>query len=440
MRSFEQALNWMEELQKFGIKPGLERMNWMLDRLGNPQRRLKFIHLAGTNGKGSTLQYLNGVLKVAGYQVGVFTSPAIDTFTSRIQVNGESISDEVFVELVQQVKPLVEELEQSEWGSPTEFEVTTILALLYFATKSYPDFVLWETGLGGRLDSTNVVTPLVSVITNIGLDHTDILGSTKEAIAAEKAGIIKNGFPVITAETDPKALTVLQNVASAKKAPLYQLGEEFTFERTTTDFSELIEKFEFKGPFRNYSDLQIGMIGKHQADNAALAVMVLEVLRQYFAVHFELEQLKQGLANARWPGRLEILHNNPHIILDGAHNIGGVEALRDALQERFAQNKIIVLFSALRDKDVKGMIERLAPLCDEVYITDIEHSRAADPVEIETLFRVTNPKLSVHTILDWREALDVWLRSQNDGQSVFLATGSLYLISKIRAALLKMFL
>lgn len=430
MNSFEQAMDWMTELQTFGIKPGLDRMKWMLDRLGNPQNRLKFIHIAGTNGKGSTLQFISNVLIASGYHVGTFTSPAIDTFTSRIQVNGQSIPDSIFVELVDQIYPLAKELEQLEWGSPTEFEVTTLIAILYFATKRYPDFVVWETGLGGRYDSTNVVFPLVSVITNIGYDHMNILGTTKEEIAEEKAGIIKHGFPVITAETSQEALAVLKKVAHEKKSPFYQLGDHFTYQRAT-DFSREEEKFDFVGPFRELRELKISMLGEHQVKNAALAVMVLEVLRQYYAVYFEQEQLAEGLINTGWPGRFEIIHKDPYLILDGAHNIEGIKVLCATLKERFPNNKLRVLFSALQDKDVRSMIGRLAPICDEVMITRIEHTRAAEPSDMEMWFRDSNPNLTVTTIPEWRECVDVWSRT-GDKESIYLATGSLYFISDIR--------
>ena len=437
VNSFEQAMNWMSDLQKFGIKPGLERMTWMLNRLGNPQNRLKFIHIAGTNGKGSTLHYISNVLMAAGYQVGTFSSPAVDTFTSRIQVNGKSIPNSDFVELVNLVKPIAEELEHLEWGSPTEFEITTTIALLYFGTKVPPDFVVWETGLGGRIDSTNVVFPLVSVITNIGYDHMDILGSTKQEIAYEKAGIIKNGVPVITTELNQEALSVLKGIATGKKSPWYQLGKDFTIVRQTTEFSKLEESFDFKGPFRVYPDLMLSMIGEHQVKNAALAVMVLEVLRQYYAVFFDLEHLREGLSAARWPGRFEILHTDPYVILDGAHNLEGVEVLCTTLEESFPKGKLIVLFSALRDKDVRGMIGKLAPICDEVLVTTIEHPRAADPAEIEKMFRESNANLKIQTIPDWNECLDAWVRLGSH-KSILLATGSLYFISDIRKILRKM--
>lgn len=434
MNSFEEAMNWMNDLQKFGIRPGLERMTWMLKALGNPHNRLKFIHIAGTNGKGSTLHYISQVLMAAGYQVGTFTSPAIDTFTSRIEVNEQSIPDSIFVELANRVKPLAFELEKTEWGSPTEFEITTVIAILYFSTKRIPDFVVWETGLGGRMDSTNVVHPLVSVITNIGYDHMDILGTTKQEIAFEKAGIIKNGVPVITTEIQEESLSVIESVAKEKKSPLYRFGRDFTMIHHRSEAPSQGENFDFKGPFRTYPNCKLTMLGQHQVKNAALSIMVLEVLRQYYAVFFEPKQLKEGLLKANWPGRFEILHNDPYLIVDGAHNPEGVEVLRTTLEERFPNQKLKVLFSALRDKDVKSMIEKLAPICHEVLVTRMDHPRVADPVEIEAMFRDSNPNLTIRVIPDWATCLDTWFDLVNS-DTILLATGSLYFISDIRKVL-----
>ncbi len=434
MNQFEEAIQWVRGFQKFGIKPGLERMKWMLEQLGNPQNRLKFVHIAGTNGKGSTVQYISSVLQEAGYEVGTFTSPAIESFTSRIQWNGKSIPDTDFVKLTNRLKPLVLELEHTEWGSLTEFELTTIMAILYFATISYPDLVIWETGLGGRLDSTNVVNPIVAAITNIGFDHMEILGDSLEQIAAEKAGIMKSGVATITTEDNMGALQVLASAAKEKKSRLYQWEKDFTIERITNEWQGMEEKFHFQGPFGSYRDLKIKMLGAHQIKNAALAVMVLELLRQYYAVHFEAEQLTEGLAKANWPGRFEIIKKDPFLILDGAHNIEGIEALIQTIQERFANHKVKVLFSAFKDKDASGMIDRLASYCDEAIITGMEHSRSAEPADLEMLFRDANPNLKTTMISDWQEALKVWQQAAKPDE-LLLATGSLNFIADIRMAL-----
>lgn len=433
MRQFEEAVAWTKGLQKFGIRPGLERMQWALEKLDHPQHRLKFVHIAGTNGKGSTVQYISHVLQEAGYRVGTFTSPAMGTINTHFSCNGKAMPVEDFITLVERMKPLVTESETTEWGTLTEFEVLTLLAILYFASIEYPDFVIWETGLGGRLDSTNIVTPLVSVITNIGFDHVNILGDSLEQIAAEKAGIIKQGFPVVSTETNSIALTVIEEAAKQRKSRLYLFEKDFFLNRGPV--ASGAERFDFHGPFRSYPGLSISMLGEHQVRNAGLSVMVLEILRQYYAVHFEQEDLANGLKKAMWPGRFEIVQNNPYLILDGAHNMEGMKSLLSTLQERFPGQKFKVLFSALQDKEVDGMIRELAPVCKEVIVTETDHPRAAASQDLEMWFRDENPNLQVQRISPWSEAFDTWYEKKVDSGEPMLATGSLYFISDIRKAL-----
>lgn len=218
LQSYREAVDWITGLIPFGIRPGLDRIEQLMERLDNPHRRLKFIHIAGTNGKGSTCAYLTSVLLRGGYDVGTFTSPYITKFTNRFQYNGIDIEEETLLRLANELKPHVDELAQTELGSPTMFEVSTALAILFYAKVTYPDYVVWETGLGGRLDVTNIVQPVVSVITNIGHDHMDKLGDTIAAVASEKAGIIKAGIPVISAVTQPEAIEVIKQAAEGKKA------------------------------------------------------------------------------------------------------------------------------------------------------------------------------------------------------------------------------
>lgn len=432
MRQFEEAVAWIKGLQKFGIRPGLERMQWALEKLNHPQHRLKFVHIAGTNGKGSTVQYIAHVLQEAGYRTGTFTSPAMGTINTHIGCDGKPMPMEDFVTLVERIKPIVIESESTEWGTLTEFEVLTLLAILFFANMEYPDFVIWETGLGGRLDSTNVVTPLVSVITNIGFDHVNILGDSLEQIAAEKAGIIKQGFPAVTTETNSNALKVIEETAGNRKSRLYRFEKDFFLSRGPVVAGT--EQFDFHGPFRSYSRLSISMLGEHQVRNAGLSVMVLEILRQYYAVHFEQEDLANGLKKAKWPGRFEIVQKNPYLILDGAHNMEGMKSLLATLQERFPGQKFKVLFSALQDKEVEGMIHELAQVCKEVIVTDTDHPRAAVSRDLEMWFHDEDPTLQVKRISPWNEAFESWFDMVDSGEPM-LATGSLYFISDIRKAL-----
>jgi dihydrofolate synthase / folylpolyglutamate synthase len=432
--ALEASIAWMEQLLKFGIKPGLERMKWVLQQLGHPERRLKFIHIAGTNGKGSTVAALTSVLREAGYHVGTFTSPEMEGFLDRIQYDGENIAGDAVVSLVQEIRPIVEKLENSQWGPMTEFEVLTVLAILYFAKVTYPDFVVWETGLGGRLDSTNVVIPLISAITNVGYDHMHILGENLEEIAKEKAGIIKNGVPVVTTADDPKVIQILSDVAVEKKSTLYRVNHEFSVSQKDLGHLEETERFSFQGPFKNYENLTTSLIGAHQVQNAGLAVMVLEILRQYYGIYFEEEQIRLGLAKVTWPGRFEIIQKDPCLILDGAHNVNGVEALVKTVKERFGQKKLIILFSVFRDKDVAGIIQRIAVICKEVIVTEMNHPRSAGVDEMAELFHKANPNLPVKKTSDLDLALSVFNKNRGP-EDLLLVTGSLHFISEVRKKL-----
>ncbi|MBP1930400.1 bifunctional folylpolyglutamate synthase/dihydrofolate synthase [Ammoniphilus resinae] len=434
MIAFDTAMNWLEGLQKFGIKPGLERMEWMLEKLSHPERRLKFVHIAGTNGKGSTVAFLTSVLREAGYEIGTYTSPAMGNVTNRIQWNGKDIPDDQFANFIERLIPLAEELERTEWGPLTEFETTTLIAILYFAEEVFPDLVIWETGLGGLNDCTNVVVPIVSAITNIGFDHTQILGETKREIAMQKAGIIKNGFPTITTEEDPEALEVIETTAVRKKSPIYRLNKDFRIVRKSTDPDKQIEMLDFYSPYTDYHDLQIPLLGEHQVKNAGLAIMVLLVMREFYAVYFESEDLLEGLKKTIWPGRFEIIKEDPLLILDGAHNLEGIEALSKVLSERFAHQKPRLLFAALEDKDVQGMIQRLSTVVSQVIVTKAEHPRATELENLEMWFRDANSQLEILPIEDWRKAVSTWQSEAAKGD-ILLATGSLYFISDLRKEL-----
>lgn len=323
-QSAQEAIDWIVgRMEKLGMKPGLQRMHLLMEKLGHPERRLKFIHVAGTNGKGSTCAYLASVLQACGYDVGTFTSPYLVRYTNRIQVNGADIEDDVLLRLVNEMKPIVDEIAATEVGSPTMFEISTALAILYFGKVAYPDYVVWETGLGGRLDSTNIVNPIVTVITNVGHDHMDILGDTLELVAAEKAGIIKAGVPVITAVEPAAIWSVIEETAKAKKATLYSLGDQFNLTEVKSELDH--QSFQFNGPFRPIPNLSITLNGEHQLKNAAVAVMTLEVLRQYYATIVEDVDLQKGLEGTKWPGRLEMVSQEPRILIDGAHNPEGLQ-------------------------------------------------------------------------------------------------------------------
>lgn len=298
---YEQAVHWVTGLVSFGIKPGLKRMDKLMEKLEHPHRRLKFIHVAGTNGKGSTCAFLSKVLIDCGYQVGTFTSPYLEKFTNRIELNGKSIPEETALILVNQIKPFVDEIAETELGQPTMFEVVTAMALIYYAREAYPDYVVWETGLGGRLDCTNIVNPIVSVITNVGHDHMEILGDTLAKVAEEKAGIIKPGIPVVSTVEQPEVIEVIKRKAMEKKSSLYLLGEQFNY--SPIESTDNKQSLSFSGPFQDLGNVPVSLSGAHQMKNAAAALMTLEVLRQYYAAIVDEEHIISGIGQTVWPGR-----------------------------------------------------------------------------------------------------------------------------------------
>jgi dihydrofolate synthase / folylpolyglutamate synthase len=424
--TYEQAIDWIHARLRLGIKPGLTRMEWMLERLDHPERRIKTIHIGGTNGKGSTVTFLRSILQGAGYRVGTFTSPYFEQFNERISINGQPINDQELIELTNVIKPLADELDQTELGGPTEFEVITAMSLYYFAKMSPVDVAIYEVGLGGRFDSTNVIHPLLSIITSIGLDHTAILGDTYEQIAFEKAGIIKNGVSVITGVDQPEALDVIRKKAIECKSPLYLLGDEFS--TSSRESLHRGEKFSFSSMFGHIQNLKTTMIGSHQVDNAACAVMASHVLANYYSFMIEEKHIREGLTQAYWPGRLEILSENPLVLIDGAHNEEGINALARELNSRYADKKISILFAALKDKKLDKMIATLEEATDQLTFTTFDFPRAASA---EELMEVGSNSGNKSIAVDYRNYLDKKINELNKDE-IFIITGSLYFLSEAK--------
>lgn len=431
----QEAIDWIVgRMEKLGMKPGLQRMQLLMEKLGHPERRLKFIHVAGTNGKGSTCAYLASVLQACGYDVGTFTSPYLVRYTNRIQVNGADIADDVLLRLVNDMKPIVDEIAATEVGPPTMFEISTALAILYFGKVAYPDYVVWETGLGGRLDSTNIVNPIVTVITNVGHDHMDILGDTLELVAAEKAGIIKAGVPVITAVEPAAIWSVIEQTAKAKKATLYSLGDQFSLTEVNSTLDR--QSFQFNGPFRPIPDLSITLNGEHQLKNAAVAVMTLEVLRQYYATIVEDVDLQKGLEGTKWPGRLEMVSQEPRILIDGAHNPEGAATLAAALQNVYSYKKLHMMIGMLATKNHTGYLRHILPLVDTLIITEANFHKKGDAsllAEIASgLLREMNREVDIVVESDWKQALTL-LTNRTEQDDLAVVSGTLYLISDVRS-------
>jgi len=435
----QEAVSWITGLISFGIRPGLERMKELAKRLGHPERRLKFIHVAGTNGKGSTCAFLSSVLRRCGYAVGTFTSPYLTRYADRIQLNGEPIPDGELLSIANKVRLIADDIARTELGSPTMFEVTTAIALEYFAKSAYPDFVVWETGLGGKSDCTNIVTPIVSVITNIGHDHTDILGGTLEQIAGEKAGIIKPGVPVVCAETNPDIAALLERAAREKKSTFYLIGREYKGEILENSRDKLV--FRFEGPFLAMEPIRLSLIGAHQAKNAAAAMMTLEVLRQYYAAILEEDDVKAGFAEAAWPGRMETLEiGGRTLLLDGAHNPEGAESLARALQDLFGWQKLHFMAGMLSNKNHSGYLWHILPIVDTLIVSEPDFRKKMDA---DALARVAEqlkrergkPDLRILVEPDWKQALQRLLDMTGE-RDLAVVSGTLYLISDVRSWLL----
>lgn len=427
--TYNEAIDWIHSRLRLGIKPGLSRMEWMMKRLGHPERNIRALHVAGTNGKGSTVSYIRSILQEAGYIVGTFTSPYIEEFNERISVNGVPITNEEIASLAAKIKPLADELENTELGAPTEFEIITAMSLYYFGKMNPMDFVVYEVGLGGRFDSTNIIHPLVSVITTIGLDHTAILGDTIEQISFEKAGIIKSGVPVITGVHQEGALKVITEVAKERKASRYVLGIDFY--ALNHDSNEKGETFNYVSERSEIKNLQITMKGSHQVLNASLALKAVEYLQTYFSVHITEENIREGLRKMFWVGRFEKLSEQPLIFVDGAHNPEGVKELVKTARTHLKGKSITTLFSALQDKKLDEMIQGINEISDKIVFTSFDFPRAASAEQLKNMF----PQNQYVAIENFKEAIDTILLSLKENQ-VLLITGSLYFISEVRKYIL----
>ncbi len=423
--TYNDAIKWIQSRLQFGIKPGLHRMKKMMEKLDHPEKELKVIHVGGTNGKGSTVTYIRSMLTEAGYHVGTFTSPAIEQFNERISIDGEPIKDNEIVQLVQVMQPIVKEMEELEEGSPTEFEVITAMAIYYFARIQPVDLVIFEVGLGGKQDSTNILTPIVSIITNIGLDHTHILGSSLAEIASEKAGIMKRHVPVITAVKQHEANEIIQEKAREMEAVIYSMNEQF---QVFHDFSIARgERFSFQSIFGEIQNLELLMLGAHQVENAGVAVMTILYLQKYHRFQISEKELRSGLKKAYWPARMELLQYHPPIIIDGAHNPEGMRALVKTLQKRYPSRSLKIVFSALRDKELSHILSILESLDSELYFTEFDVPRAASASELLE----ASPHRQATVVPDWQKLLRHLSVSLKD-EEVLVVTGSLYFLSAMK--------
>ena len=428
IENYQQAEEFLaERTARLGMDFGLERIKRVLTRLDNPERSIPNIHIAGSNGKGSTLTYLKHILMAEGYRVGTFTSPYLEKLNEQLMINEEMISDGKLVELLNDFLPIIHEAEQSG-DYLTAFEITVILAFIHFRNEQ-PDVLIIEAGLGGRLDATNVIEPLMAIITSISLEHTNILGDTLDKIATEKAGIIKKDISVINGVKAEEALRPIEKQAVNKNACLLTLGKDFKVSNQKQPKGQEVFTIEWQGNV--LEDLQIGMLGDHQVENAALAVISSLVLSKTYSFTVREESIRKGIASARWKGRFEIVSYNPLIILDGAHNVSGIQALLSTMEDRYPNCNLHILFAALKDKDYKSMIQMLEQKAASITFTEIPLERM-NKAEILAM-NSHHPKKDVKK--DWVEGFNGILTKMKDGD-VLLVTGSLYFLAAIRPYIL----
>lgn len=402
----------------------LERMERLLDLLGNPHRGLPAVHIAGTKGKGSTAAMVSSVLTAAGFRTALFTSPHLDRLEERMVVDGQQPSPEVFLELTRTVAAATAKLDAGPPGlSPTCFELITAVAWLYFQ-QCHVDVAVLEVGLGGRLDSTNLCEPAVSLITSISLDHTAILGSTTPEIAREKAGIIRPNVPVISGVTDEAPRAVIEEVCRAAGAPLYELDRQI---HTTPTVSN---------PWNSYPDLSVPLPGQHQVRNAALAVTAIDILRQQ-GWNIPPEAVTTGLQSVSWPARIEILSRQPAVIVDTAHNAASIEALTRTLNEEFQPRRRTILLGVTRDKDIRGMLRGLEGYADRLILTNYLGNPRALPVE--RLAELTTEELPGCEFTTAATPAAAWHLATSclTEQDLLCVTGSLFIAAELRPAAVK---
>ncbi|UCE53384.1 MAG: bifunctional folylpolyglutamate synthase/dihydrofolate synthase [Desulfobacterales bacterium] len=408
----------MYGLRRFGIKLGLSTIKNILNGLGNPQDNFQCIHVAGTNGKGSVASALASILNVAGYHVGLYTSPHLIRFNERIRINEQQITNDDVVAAYQAVR-------RAHYGQrePTFFEFATAMALYEFGRQNV-DWAVIETGMGGRLDATNMIKPALSVITNVSLEHRDYLGNTLSQIAREKAGIIKKQTPVITGVKQKSAISVVKEATQKKAAPLYRYRKEFTVKRYKSG------GFSYYGIAHNWHNLQTRLVGDHQIDNSALVLAAIELLNQKKA-GISMQNIKKGLTDMHWPGRLEIVSTDPFIMLDGAHNLIAARYLARYLSQNLADRRITLVIGILNDKPYASILKSLLPLCRRVILTRARIDRALDPQKLYTVAKETIADITI--IPDVTQAVAHAVEEYRPKEAICIA-GSLYVVGEAMEA------
>lgn len=429
--NYKEAMNYIKKVGNFGSNYGLERTERLLEILGNPHKKLNVIHIAGTNGKGSTTAMIASMLIEEGFNVGMYTSPFLEEFEERIQINRENIKKSDLADYVECIKEAVDKVIDEGYNHPTEFEIITCLMFKYFYDKKV-DYAVVEVGLGGRLDSTNVVDPLLTVITSISLDHTNILGSTLKEIAREKGGIIKKKTPLILYPQKEEALNEIKAIAKEKLAKIYYVKESDIKLIDIVKGNDFYQKIEIKGEFNTYN-ANLKLLGEHQILNCAVAVRAVEVLSKI--QDFELKNIENGIENAKWIGRLEVLNKNPLVVIDGAHNIQGITTLKENINKYFDYKNVILLIGILADKQVEDMIKVITPMSKNIIALTPHSDRAELGVKLKEEIEKINK--NVESFESYETAFKKALKIARE-DDLILVTGSLYMIGEMRGIINKM--
>lgn len=429
---YQEAIKYITEVGNFGSNYGLERTYKLLEFLDNPHGKLKIIHVAGTNGKGSTTAMITSMLKESGYKVGMYTSPFLEEFEERMQINGENIPKEKLAQLMTKIKYAVDKVIEEGYNHPTEFEIITALMFLYFATEKV-DFAVVEVGLGGRLDSTNVITPILSVITSISFDHTNILGNTLEEIAREKAGIIKAGIPTLIYPQEEIVKKVLSEKCEELGAKLYKINKD------DAKLVEIIKEDKIyqlvKVKLDDEYDVKLPLLGEHQILNLALALKALEIIKDK-APKLRNESTMKALSEVRWNGRLEVMSNEPYVVIDGAHNIQGIMQLDKNIRKYFEYDDLYLILGILADKDVDHMVKVITPQAKKVFTVTPNSIRAETAEELMGAVKKYNQDCQAYS--DYKNAFEDTLKLCKK-DDLLLISGSLYMIGEMRGIIKKHF-
>ncbi len=416
--NFQEALSYISSVNWKGSRPGLERITELMDKLSNPQDKLKFIHIAGTNGKGSVAAFISNIMRESGYKVGLFISPFIEVFNERMQINNQNISDEELAEIVEYIKPFADEMQDL----PTEFELNTAIALVYFSRNNC-DIVVFEVGMGGEFDATNIIkSPEAAVITSIGLDHVEYLGDTVEQIAATKSGIIKPGCDVVLYNQSQSIIDIISKKCMDAGATLH-ISDPDSLRLVNAD----IDKQEFETA--EYGRLVIHLTASYQKNNLAVVLLIADVLKKR-GYHIENESIKRGLAQTYWPGRFEILQKDPVFLVDGAHNPQGIEATASSLKAAFKDKKIIFIFGVLADKNYNAMLDTIAPLAKCIICVSPDNKRA---LSAEALANEVNKRNITGIICETIQIGVDEALSMACPEDVVCAIGSLYMVGDIKS-------